>query len=160
MVVKAILFCVCLFLYSSKLSRSPKASHPKTGWSGVRSQRFEPHTYKNRSKCGRPLHLQDTPAEASQNPSEKLSFLFRVAGPVRFGYRLGWNGSSGSGFRLRRLHCKSVAFLCFTTLSQERTVPVSVPGKRFRQFRCFFRFQEKRLRRFRFPVSGSVPEPS
>ena len=34
----------------------------------------------------------------------------------------------------------------------ERTVPVSVPGKRFRRFRFRFRFREKRFRRFRFPV--------
>ena len=42
--------------------------------------------------------------------------------------------------------------LCFSTVSQERTVPVSVPGRRFRRFRFRFRFREKRFRRFRFPV--------
>ena len=44
-----------------------------------------------------------------------------------------------------------------------RTVPVSVPGKRFRRFRFRVRFLRKRFQRFRFPVpvsgSGSVPEP-
>ena len=34
----------------------------------------------------------------------------------------------------------------------ERTVPVSVPGKRFRRFRFRVRFRRKRFRRFRFPV--------
>ena len=43
-------------------------------------------------------------------------------------------------------------FRCFSTVWQERTVPVSVPGKRFRRFRFRFRFREKRFRRFRFPV--------
>ena len=62
--------------------------------------------------------------------------------PVRFGYGLGWNGSSGSGFRLRRLFWRR-EFLCFPVqLNRERqfrfrflkTVPAvpvlrSVPGE-------------------------------
>ena len=40
----------------------------------------------------------------------------------------------------------------FQYSSAERTVPVSVPGKRFRRFRFRVRFLGKRFRRFRFPV--------
>ena len=43
-------------------------------------------------------------------------------------------------------------FLCFSTVAQDRTVPVSVPGKRFRRFRFRFRFRTKRFRQFRFLV--------
>ena len=61
--------------------------------------------------------------------------------------------SSGSSFGDR-------AFLCFSTVYLERTVPVSVPGKQFRRLR----FQNRSRKngsvgssfRFRFPV----PEPS
>ena len=43
----------------------------------------------------------------------------------------------------------------------ERTVPVSVPGKRFRQFRFCVRFLGKRFRRCRFPVPvGFLGHPS
>ena len=53
--------------------------------------------------------------------------------------------------------------MCFSTVSQERTVPVPVPGKRFRRFRFRVRFLQKRFRRFRFPVPVRfmfIPEKS
>ena len=82
-------------------------------------------------------------------------YFSTISGWPRFGSVAvwGWNGSSGSGFRFRRFLCKK-GFLYFSTVQQERTVPVSVsvPGKRFRRFRFRFWFREKRFRRFRFPV--------
>ena len=78
----------------------------------------------------------------------------RVA-PFRFGSVTvwGWNGSTGSGFRFRRFLCKQgFSAFQYSLTAKDGSVPVSVPGKRFRRFRFRFRFREKRFRRFRFPV--------
>ena len=89
-------------------------------------------------------------------------FVLDFTGWPRFGSVTvwGWNGSSGSCSRFRRFLCKRV-FLCFSTVSQERTVPVpvSVRGKRFRRFRFRFRFREKTVPTVPVSSSGSVPEP-
>ena len=84
-------------------------------------------------------------ASVNISGSVKTGKFHLLTGWPRFGSVTvwGWNGSSGSSFRFRR-------FLCKTGL--ERTVPASVPGKRFRQFWFCFRFREKRLRRFWFLV--------
>ena len=83
--------------------------------------------------------------------------LVTIAGRPRFGsVRLRFGGGTvravpvfGSGGSSAKRVC-----LCFSTVSQERTVPVpvSVPGRRFRRFRFRFRFRGKRFRQFRFPV--------
>ena len=86
---------------------------------------------------------------------ESLTTSFREA-PVRFGSVTvrGWNGSSGSDFRFRRFHCKK-GFSVFQYLltgkfgsgfgSWKTVLAVPVP----------LRFQEKRFRRFRFPVPSA-----
>ena len=71
--------------------------------------------------------------------------------PVRFGCGLGMER-----FERFRFSVPAVPLgggLCVFQYSfTERTVPVSVPGKRFRRFRFRVRFPRKRFRRFRFPV--------
>ena len=87
--------------------------------------------------------------------TEKNETLEREKGRVpRFGSVAVWRMErferfqfSVPAFRLRR------GFLCVFQYSlTERTVPVSVPGKRFRRFRFRVRFLGKQFRRFRFPV--------
>ena len=94
--------------------------------------------------------------EGSLKSSSKIQIL---AGRPRFGsarLRFGDGtvravpvcGSGGSS-------AKRVFFSVYQySLTGKRTVPVSVsvPGKRFQQFRFCFRFREKRFRQFRFPV--------
>ena len=70
-------------------------------------------------------------------------------GSVRFGYSSGVERFERFRFSVPAVPLQK-GFPCFSTLSQERTVPVSVPEELFRRFR--FRFREKRFRRFRFPV--------
>ena len=73
-------------------------------------------------------------------------------GSVRFGYGSGVERFEWFRFSVPAVPLQNGFFFVFSTVSQERTVPVSVPGKRFRRFRFRFRFREKRFRRFRFPV--------
>ena len=95
---------------------------------------------------------------------EHIQMIADKAGRPRFGsvpLRFGGGtvravpvfGSSGSSAKW--------GCLCFSTVSQERTVPVpvSVPGKRFRRFRFRFRFREKTVPTVLVSSSGSVPEP-
>ena len=60
---------------------------------------------------------------------------------LRFGGGKVELGSIGSGFRFRRFLYKK-GFPVFQYIFKGKTVPVSVPGKRFRRFRFRFRFRE------------------
>ena len=53
--------------------------------------------------------------------------------------------SPGFRFSVPAVLLQNGFFFVFSTASQERTVPVSVPGKRFRRFWFRFQFREERF---------------
>ena len=70
-----------------------------------------------------------------------------------------WNGSTGSGFRFRRFLCKKgFSVFQYSLTAKDGSVPVSVPGKRFRRFRFRVRFLGKTVPTVPVSGSGSVPE--
>ena len=100
----------------------------------------------------------ETPVNGRSGLKRNCGFaIFRVA-PVRFG-SVTVVRAVPVFERFRRFLCKKVFFVvCFSTVQEERTVPVpvSVPGKRFRRFRSV---SGKTVPTVPVSGSGSVPEP-
>ena len=105
-----------------------------------------------------PAHSRINSEMVFSDSALTLTLLFQGGpGSVRFGYGLGWTGSSGSGFRFRRFLCKkgfSVFQYSLTGKDGSSSgfgswkavpVPLSVSGKS--------------VPTVPVPGSGSVPEP-